>query len=326
MRNKILTTTLALLAAGILLVYQAYPSREAVRVRNSLLASIAAAEEFSWSPKNAPADFLQNDLAPSTFFRDRVAEAVHPNISDFDKAKNLAAHLIEGHRRGVPIQANTEKTYRVIRERGIGYCADFTQTYIALALAADVSVREWGVSFDGFGGDGHAFNEFYDPELKAWVMVDSFNAFYPVNAISGRPLSAMEFIENLEADNVLDLMRFVPTNPDQFRFRSDKRLVEYYRQGLGQFYLWWGNNVYDYDSHALVAWAGKFSRSAEQVVAIILGVHPRIRILATADSEDLVRALSIKRWIVLSLTTICCVLGMRLLFLVFRAWVGQSKS
>ena len=34
------------------------------------------------------------------------------------------------------------------------------------------------MSFDGYGGDGHAFSEIFDTQRQHWIFVDSFYSFY----------------------------------------------------------------------------------------------------------------------------------------------------
>jgi hypothetical protein len=47
------------------------------------------------------------------------------------------------------------------------------------------------MSFDGYGGDGHAFNEVWDRARNKWLFIDSFNSFF-VTDPDGQPLSAAE--------------------------------------------------------------------------------------------------------------------------------------
>jgi hypothetical protein len=157
---------------------------------------------------------------------------------------------------------------------GAGYCADYTQVYGAIGRAAGLSVREWGMSFDGYGGDGHAFNEVWDRSRGKWLFIDSFFSFY-VTDPDGEPLSATELRGHL-LDGTTSELQVVPINPARFGFKSPARALEYYRRGAPRFFLVWGNNALSYDAAPAVKAFSGVSRSAEQVAGIALGLHPRL--------------------------------------------------
>jgi hypothetical protein len=50
--------------------------------------------------------------------------------------------------------------------------------------------------------------------------------------------------------------------------------------------MWWGNNVFEYDEASAVQLASTLSRSIEQAVAILTGVHPRIKIPLSDENES----------------------------------------
>ena len=54
-----------------------------------------------------------------------------------------------------------------------------------LAGAAGLTAREWGFSFDGFGGHGHALVEVYDRGLSKWVFLDVYNNIQALDAATG---------------------------------------------------------------------------------------------------------------------------------------------
>jgi hypothetical protein len=311
LRPLTVATALALGAIVAWFVASATPSTEAVRVRNSFLAVKGTPADFDWRPPAAPAGFLQQSgAAPAEF---SAAAARVPPGSAFERAIGLAAALDSGPEHGGPIQSRTVATYRAITTRGGGYCADYTQVLNGLAWAAGLPVREWGVSFDGFGGFGHAFNEIYDPALGKWVMIDPFYGFYLRDMESGTPLSAIEFRDRLRGSRPLGSMMVIRFAPRAYDFTSDEKMLDFYRRGVDQFYLWWGNNVFDYDDSPLVKLAAPVSRAAEQLAAMVSGVQPGIRILPTEGNAGMVAALMKTRDTVLVMAGAGAVLAVVLL-------------
>lgn len=55
------------------------------------------------------------------------------------------------------------------------------------------------MSFAGYSGEGHAFNEIYDHRLAKWVVIHSFFSFHLTVRASGEPLSSLELRERLAA-------------------------------------------------------------------------------------------------------------------------------
>ncbi len=273
----LVATAGALLAASLMLLREAADPRAAVRLRNSVLASVGSAEDFRWTPAAVPATFLVNRAAPPEVIT-LAARQVATATDGWSQGLQIATHLGGITARGGAIQSSTLNTYQTMLATGGGYCADYTQVFIGLATAVGLPVREWGLSFDGFGGDGHAIVEVYDEGRGKWLMLDPFNSFYPAEASTGEPLSVLEFRQRLEADDPLASTRIVRIVPAAFGFRDDDQLIDYFKQGVDQFYLWWGSNVFSYEQQPLVAAAGRMDRRAEQVVAMAVGVHPRIRI------------------------------------------------
>ncbi len=47
-------------------------------------------------------------------------------------------------------------------------------------------MRQWGFSFDGFGGHGHTVVEVYDRQRGKWLLLDVFNNFHAVDASQRR--------------------------------------------------------------------------------------------------------------------------------------------
>ena len=188
----------------------------------------------------------------------------------------------DGRRSGGPIQADLTDTYTRITQRGEGYCGDYADSFTGFATAAGVFSRPWAFSFDGFGGHGHIFNEIWDSQNARWIMIDVFNNFYVTDA-SGQPLSAMAFRAALQA-GATDI-KLVPVDPmARPGFKLEDKAIDYYRRGLPEWYMWWGNNVFEYDQAPLVRMLGGVHRAAEQLGGVASGVHPEIRILATEQN------------------------------------------
>ena len=155
------------------------------------------------------------------------------------------------------------------------------------------------MSFDGFGGDGHAFSEAYDSTARQWIFVDPLNGFYAADQSTGRPLSVLEFRERLIADEGFESLIITPIG-EAFRFDSPRDAFNYYKRGADQFYLWFGNHVFTYDAHPIVRLFGPVSRAMEQLAAILVGLHPDIKIFATASNQSDITALKYFRYRVLA--------------------------
>jgi hypothetical protein len=310
-------TGLALLAMLAWLGSHFYPSTEAVRVRNAFLVVRGTPADFDWRPPAVPRGFLQQAGAPPAPMRAAAAATSGPAL---ERTVALVNALNPGKRRGGPIQRSTAEAFAVITATGTGYCGDYTQVVNGLAWAAGLPVREWGMSFDGFGGDGHAFNEVWDAARGQWIMVDVFNGFWVRDRASGAPLSALDFRERLALAEPLQAVELVKFRPAELGFRSPADMIGYYRRGVDQFYLWWGNNVFDLDGHPLVRAARPLGRAAGQAAAMLAGVHPGIRVLPTPTNGALLAALEATRVRVLVLAAACVALAAALAaqFLLWR--------
>jgi hypothetical protein len=261
-------------------------------MRNALLIDAEPAE-YHWAPTAIPDDFRADRGAVGRVF----AESVGRNFlaapgDDWETALRIGRHLlqaVDSSTAGRPIQSSLENSYRRIVEGGEGYCGDFADVFTALATAAGLFSRPWAFSFEGFGGRGHIFNEVWDGQSGSWRMIDVFNNFYPTDS-AGQPLSAIAFRTALERGAVVELMPIDPhVRPG---FVQPERAIAYYRRGLPEWYLWWGNNVFEYDSHPAVRIFGGVSRSLEQLAAIAVGVHPRIRVLQMPENVEQRAAMS----------------------------------
>lgn len=299
------------------------PATELTRFRNALLANVGEPADFEWVPGNAPAKYKLETLPPPAILADAGREIRSPNSRAMPLMSELVAHLRSRPKRKGPIKSTTIEAYRQITESGRGYCADYTQVFNGLAHSVDLPVREWGMSFDRFGGDGHAFSEVYDENARQWVFVDPLNSFYVRDNLSGRPLSVLQLRDRLtiaEGFKSVDIVQIGET----FLFDSDREAFEYYQDGAPQFYLWFGNNVFTYDRHPVVRFLGPLSRSLEQLAAIMLGIHPEIRIVPTDTNSSEIAALLRLRYQVLGLALAACLAGIVVCVQVVH-WYKESR-
>jgi len=313
-------SALLMLALGITLVPHLRDSAELVRMRNAMLLQSVPAE-YAWTPDAVPADFARETTAPLSLYADTVARnQLRVDGDDWATALAVGRHLLpDGRRTGGAIQADLTDTYTRITQRGEGYCGDYADSFTGFATAAGVFSRPWAFSFDGFGGHGHIFNEIWDSQRARWVMIDVFNNFYVVDA-RGEPLSAMAFRAALQS-GASDI-RLVPVDPlARPGFKIDEKALDYYRRGLPEWYMWWGNNVFEYDQAPLVRVLGRMHRAAEQLGGIAGGVHPGIRILASDDNlaqREALRTLRIRLLAAVAFAFLSCAF--------FVAWLFSWRS
>ena len=281
-------------------------------MRNALLLQSEPAA-YDWSPASAPASFAVETGAPTPLYADVVARSsLRVEGDDWATALKIGQHLlVEGKRSGRPIQADLEQTYLRITERGEGYCGDFADSFTGLASAAGVFSRPWAFSFDGYGGRGHIFNEVWDSQTGRWIMIDVFNNFYVVDQ-AGQPLSAMAFRDTLLTDAAT--VRMVPVKASaRPGFVHVEKALAYYRRGLPEWYMWWGNNVFEYDREPLVRALGGTHRALEQLGGVVIGAYPRIRILETTENlpqREAIAALRVRliSVVVVALISAACLL------------------
>lgn len=309
-----------LLTSLIIMAYLVHSPYEITRLRNALITSAGEPSDFNWQPANPPADYSLETLSPPDVIQQTVDQLGLSNAaqSELSRSLEIARHMNGPDKsNGDAIQSSFTDAYRQIVEKNIGYCSDFTQVFNGLALAADIPVREWGMSFDGFSGDGHAFSEIYDTQLGQWVFIDSFYAFYVVDPVTERPLSVLELRKRLDAGQASALAAGVrPITQDTFAFKSGELAMQYYTKGVSEFFLWFGTDVFSYDANKVIKFASKFGRSAEQAVAILLGEHPSIRVYEVAQSEPALKALSRAR----SLFFFAFVCGLSAVVIFLAAW------
>jgi hypothetical protein len=92
----------------------------------------------------------------------------------------------------------------------------------------------------------------------------------------------------------------VPLFEDEFYFGTQEDALEYYARGADQFFMFWGNDVFSYDENAFMRMLSRFPRSVEVMAAIMLGIHPSIRVVETGTNADHIDMLFRARQILLS--------------------------
>ena len=306
------------------------PGEEAVKIRNGLVAEMADPAAFEWKPAETPRTFKLNQSKPTTSMRAVVASIRAANTGNAAQglalAVAIARHLMQSPRRtGGPIQAGLDATYQRITENGEGYCADFTRVFSGLAVASDLPVRTWSISFEAFGA-GHSFSEIYDSVRSKWILIDAFHSLYFVDAVSLEPLSVLELHERLILSGGVPRVAISPIVAGKSPFKSDALALDYDRRGFRQLALVWGNNVFDYDRSSAIKWAGRASRHLERAVAIGLDIYPDLKIYPRGHSQRDVEALlraknrffEAAAMLVLSIV----VFG----YLLARTWLGSSGN
>lgn len=324
-----LLAALVLLGVPVWLAAVLANSADSVKWRNALLAEVGEPDDFGWAPAATPVDFKRESAAVPTPLADAVAPALvadagvdGPNLT---RALMLAATLASAPKhQGGAIMRDTATAYRAIVNEGRGYCADFTQVFNALNYAAAVPVREWGIAFDGFGA-GHAINEVYSDKWRKWVFIDSFNSFWMRDAASGEPLSMQQFMRRLregadDADARTLGISVVPIVARRFPYKSDRAVLDYFRRGEQEYFLWWGNNALSYDSSASSRLLGGVSRALEQAGNIALGVHPRIRLYPTAGNVEAIDQVLARRRSLLLAFGVLMIAGVWLVAQGWRIW------
>ncbi len=267
-------------------------STEVVRMRNALLIVDGPATDFDWSPATRPAGFALDSAPPDPMFVAAVRRLQLDTLpDDWARAVAISRHLLTGSQTlsGGAIQSDLRSTYRRIIEHGDGYCADFVRAFSALAGTAGIPVRSWAFSFDGFGGHGHVFPEIWNRQLQRWQLIDVYNNYAIVDA-DNQPLAAMEFRRALLEGTAGVQLRPLAESARP-GFILEEKAWQYYRNGRHEWYLWWDEQAFAYDQSWAVRSFEGHSRSLAQMGAIVQGVHPRIRILATTHNAPKIAAM-----------------------------------
>lgn len=309
-----------LLLAPLTLLPHLTSSSEVAKLRNALVFDEAPRSAFAFDPARWPADFLLDQRPPEAHFV-AVAQPLQLDAlpDDWARALAISRHLLTGQPRltGGAIQAPLQETHRRIVQRGEGYCADFIRVFQALAATAGMPLRTWAFAFDGYGGHGHIVVEIWNRQLRRWQMLDLFNNVYYRGA-DGLPQAALDVRDGFLRDPAA--MSSTPLVPEaRPGFRFEDKLRDYYRRGLQEWYLWWGNNPFDYEDAEAVRWLHPASRPLAQLGGIAQGVQPRAVALvsdANAGQRSQMKRLSWQLRIVAALM---------LLAVVVLVWQGLRR-
>jgi len=248
-------------------------------VRNSLLIQGTSVQDFYWPPESPPPDFRSEVVQPPEIFlalADTLMADREPGETfDLEAAESLVRWLNRTPGDGFAIRADTESTYRLIVDEGWGYCADYVRVAMAIFHAFGVPVRHWGFGFGNLGG-GHAFLEIFLEGFDNWIFIDPYYGFWIRSPETGQPLSGKAFRNALLDPN--GQLPLVEPILEHFRELEDSEaLLAFYGGGVDYFHLFWGNNLFQVESHPLTAGLSSFSRPAGILAAIGLGIHPPIR-------------------------------------------------
>lgn len=262
-------------------------STELVRMRNALLLMDGTGSSFDWTPGNVPADFmLERGAADPLFVEAAEKLGLAEMNSDWDRVLAISKHLLGSAPElvGPPIQSDLRDTYRRITQQGQGYCGDFTRVFMAFAITAGIPVRAWAFSFDGFGGNGHILPEIWNRQLQRWQLIDIYNNYY-FRGSDGVAVSALELRRALrEAPASIHRALLYPgARPG---YEVEEKYWDYYRRGLPEWYMVWGNNVFSYDKAMMARHLGRISRSLEQLDAIAVGVYPPVNLVLENGNRE----------------------------------------
>lgn len=267
-------------------------SSEMVRLRNAWLLIDEPTPDFRFTPANMPVDFLTEQAAPEPLFVAAVqALKLQELPTDWERAVRISEHLLArvNYDTGGN-QTDLKSSYRDVTERGQGYCADFVRAFTALSNAAGMSTRMWAFSFDGFGGHGHVWVELWNRERGRLELLDVFDNAYFTETGSDLPLSALDFrAAMLERPGKLRMHKIAALAP--LAYVHPEKAWAYYRRGLPEWYLWWGNNPHSYDQAVLVRALMPVSYALSQLGGMAQGLFPGLRVLATPDNQRQLQSL-----------------------------------
>ena len=277
-----------------------------------MLARRGTLRDANWTPNNVPTDFRQEASVAYPSFREAVTRLDLGSCkTDWERALRIAEHLTIHTKDLGPIQSDLETTYARIG-MGYGYCADFVKVFLGLSYAAGLYSRQWCFSFDGFGGHGHTIVEVFDRVAGRWFFLDVHNNVHAHDVVTGVPLGALEFRDALLLGS--QAFTIVPNGAGRLGFPIEEKLLAYFKRGLQEWYLMCGNAVFSYEAHVLMRWANRLSGPLGQIVAVCLGEHPSVQVLATPENTRSVNALmALRRRFQIAMIA-CLVLLMLLIF------------
>jgi hypothetical protein len=276
----IIANAIALAVALGWLIWLTLPYAQAVRVRNAFLLRRGRPEDFSWTPAAVPGDFRAERMGAPGAIQGAVESAgVGKLAGDWPRALALVQMLVQHSQHEGGIRADLATTFNGI-VAGYGYCADYVRVYLAAARSAGLFCRQWAFSFDGFGGHGHTVVEIYDRERDRWAFLDVHNNVYAVLAGTDAPIDALALRRALLAAPAS--IEFRRAGPGRLGFPHFDKLLDYYRRGANEWYLWWGNDVISRERLGLLR---RLSGPLAHRLESTLGRLPPLVILATPENE-----------------------------------------
>jgi Transglutaminase-like superfamily len=296
----------AAIITSAILVKMAADNHLAVQARYALTSYSASPEDTQWRPGAAPANFIsEQGQLPMALSGVRSLLLNQDYETSFELALTVVRHLASGAGPGKgEIDTDIVSTYGKVMTGGYGDCADYSRLFTGLAYAVDLNARIWTTSFEGFGSDGHVFSEVFWQERARWVFVDSLNAFYVTDAVSGEPLSVLEFTQRLRRNRGDEEVEVRVIDSDQFSFAGQREVLDYYRRGADRFALRMANNVFSYDRLPWVRTLRPHSRSLEQLVSIVVGAYPELLIVENIENREDLESLEALRKKVLTLLVV----------------------
>jgi hypothetical protein len=295
---------------------------QAVRVRNAFLIQRRGPESFAWTPENVPPDFRVEHRPPPKVIDEAVAVAkVRAASGDWEQALALVTMLVSHWTRIGPIRSDLTRTYALI-VAGVGYCSDYVRVYLAAASAIGLFCRQWAFSFDGFGGHGHTCVEIYDRQRGRWIFVDVFNNVYAVLAGNSEPISVLQLRGALLAKIPVEFRR---AGPGPLGWEHFDKLLDYYRRGASQWYLWWGNDVVTRESAGLAGALSPISARLSHRVSSAFHLPPLVPVM-TAENEHAVRRMERLRRQVVGTALVVLVLAVVLVLQIGLGTLARGRT
>jgi hypothetical protein len=310
MSQLVIVNVVALIAGTGWLARLTLPSSQGVRVRNAFLLRRGAEKDFQWTPDNVPRDFrVEKQPAP--------AARTTAGDGDWQLARGLVTMLVQNWKVDGAIQADLATTYdRIVA--GSGYCADYVRVYLAAARTVNLFCRQWAFSFDGFGGHGHTFVEVYDRQRRKWIFLDVHNNVYACRAGSDEALDGLGLRQALLDGSPVEFHR---AGAGRLGFRHADKLLDYYRRGVSQWYLWWGNDVITRDNKSAASAFTPIPRRLANVLMSAFGLPPIVAIV-TLENEDKIASMErLRRRVTMAvIVVVALVASAALQFLIWRPW------
>lgn len=298
---------IALTVVGIALLPYFQDDKQLVTIRNALvLGGSLSADDVNKLPPVPPDDEYIEFVGDLRHIELGLASDMFAN-GPVEISKALIAHLdFPGRGPGGRIAQDTETTYELIKSTGRGYCADYTQVFLALAASVNIPAREWGMSFGDYSGDGHAFVEIYSHEVRQWIFLDPYYGFH-VTGEDNRPLSYIELRRAL-LDGRADEIQIIEL-VDEFKFKSHHSAKQYYADGAMRAFLWKPPLAFDTTFRGFHQHISDYSLALGHLIAIALGEHPEIYTLASDRNAAAIDALKALRVKVLAVPILGALLG-----------------